>query len=458
MGLRALSASGCCSGPSQPATDWLRSSPCPLSERHPPRHLRSRLRCCQTCRGAGRPRAGRRDPRLRDTRSWWNHQPVLTGTAPQLQSGAIALGDPNTDILQQRTATDISGTADFEVLSDPVSFSDFGLAPVSLSGVGEIRSTWNVSQSGFGQAVDEISVSLVGAMSQLPQGGQGRVDFLWNDQLVDSLEPSEKTDLAVSLTLGTEQVQRDNELVASLKYVPPGGKCYPIGLGALVTIDADQSTISGSAGQGLGQGFVRFPQSLQPTVPVALGSADSSAAAISQAGSLLAGTQSIGDQQLVASVVSPQDFAGLSEPGIITGADTQTITDLNAPMGGSDATVVQPDDPEFSAELSQGYATLQGFADDERNIILLGQVGDTDSATAGALAGFANNDPDQWRNLAGVAYVQFADADPTEVSLDIPQSLPTYVWQLIIGAVLLALLVLALVLWARRRPTDNPQG
>ncbi|MCH9815762.1 MAG: hypothetical protein K0U64_04825, partial [Actinomycetia bacterium] len=382
-------------------------------------------------------------------------QLVVTGTAAQLQSGAIALGDPNTDILQQRTATDVSGTADFEVLSDAASFTDFGLAPASLSGVGEIRSTWNISQSGFGQAVDEIAVSLVGAMSQLPDGGQGRVDFLWNDQLVESVALSEMTELAVNLNLGTEQVQRDNELVASLKYVPPGGKCYPIGLGALVTIDADRSTISGNAGQGLGQGFDRFPQSLGATVPVALGSATGSGAALSQAGSLLAGMQSIGDQQLVASVVSADDFAGLSEPGVITGADTTTITALAAPLGGSNATVVQPDDPEFSAQLSAGYATLQGFADGDRDIALLGQVGDSTPDAGSVLAGFANDAPDQWRNLVGVAYVQFAEGAPTEVTLDIPQSLPTYVWQLIIGAALVVLLVVALLLWARRRPAEE---
>lgn len=387
---------------------------------------------------------------------------VITGPADSLAGAAIALADPNTNVIQTATATSVSAQPAFAVRSGAVPLSEVGNTGVSLVGTGTASSVLNFSQPSFGQQIGKFEVNLVGSMSALIPGSQGRVDLLWNGTLVQSIAMSESTELNTSMTFQGTQVQRDNGLTVQMTYVPPEGKCFAAGLPARVDIDAERSTVSATAGESVPPGFERFPQIFRGIVPVALDGSGPPGADIAQAGQLIAAMQSASSQQLITEVLTDSAFGSSKRAGLLVGGQGATATELGAPVTGNGATVIGPDGTDLSA-ISGPYGALQAFESGNRNVLLLngsaaepGQQAVADERAA-ALAVFANKPPGRWLALEGQAVLLGPSGTPVTVAVSPPAS----GWRpnplLVVGAVvILLLLAIRGWLWWRARGKVSP--
>lgn len=388
---------------------------------------------------------------------------TITGEGESLTGAALALSDPNTDVLESTAVTNLTGTTQYRPLTGPTPLSDLGATGVSVAGVGRNSATVSMNQPAFGYQVASMELDLQGVVTALPDGGQGRVDFLWNEQLLTSRAMSAVTRLQQSLTIPAEQLQRDNTLTIQLNYVPPGGECYPPGLGARVDIDSELSTVTATPGTSVAPGFDRFPQAFAENVPIVFGEATSATASLQQAGSLVASLQSVSPQQYRFNVTTE---AGVAEDqaAIYVGQTAESAAELRAPLTGANGTV-DVADPSLNAQLPEDFASLQAFEESGREFILLSvnSVGTADQGSADALAvelaRYTNTAPERWRALSG--QVVALPAGGTAIDLALTQPAPpdksrTMLLAALIGVGVVVLLVL-LWLWRRPRGEAPPQ-
>ncbi len=218
----------------------------------------------------------------------------ITGPADTLTSAARSLASDSVAVLGEPTAGEPRATIAETIPSLSRSLADLGKANPALAGVGIVESTFGISQSDFGRPVNQMTISLVGAVTPV-QGGEGRVNLLWNDELIDSVPMTNESDFAMSVTVSGAEVRRDNSVTIQLEYLPRGGECTLDGLPARLDIDTQASTITASAGSSV-TGFEMFPQALTTTTPVAFGSQQSADESAAQAGQILASLQRLTGQ------------------------------------------------------------------------------------------------------------------------------------------------------------------
>lgn len=375
---------------------------------------------------------------------------VVSGDGQALLRAAVALGDPNTAIIDADSAEDVSSAIDFSELEGQQQLSALGMQPVRLKGLGRVSSQVLINQSMFGHPIEQLSGVIAGRITPLPDGGQGRVDLLWNGNIVSSANMTGSTGMNLPFKVPTELMARDNTLEIAMSYVPPGGKCYPRGLEAEFTADPELSAVTGAAGQSLAPGFERFPQVLAAEVPTWLVGSGT----LAQAGGLVASLQSANAQQVSYRIEGGEPPDGATS-GLIVGADEALASTLQAPVNGTENTQVTSDDmPDFQARLSEPYGVLQGFESGGADLVMLGGS-DSTARQQDSLALFAQERPQQWLNLNGSAYVQFSAGEPIEVTVKPPPGPSQTQWQLIVGVVLVIVCVVALIIWLWRRPSGD---
>ncbi len=385
---------------------------------------------------------------------------TIAGGEQGLNSAAIALGSDSIALIDQATVSDVSADAQFTVRSDQVSLAELGIATWQTEGIGRNTADVSINQPAFGQELESLTIELVGSLTPVADGGQGRVDLLWNGQLLNSVEMAEATALKRTLTIPPNLLRRDNTLSLEMSFIPPGGKCFPRGIEGRVDIDTENSTVTPVTGTSVAPGFERFPQVLAPDAPVALGTSGDPADALSQAGLLVAAVQSAGSQQYTFQAVDTEAMAAASTAGLLVGGDPNTAATFKAPLQESTLTSLGEPDPVFAAALSAPFASLQAYADGDRDLVLLADFGDQPTAPtlATALAAYANESPQRWTKLEHQVVVMGGDekavastfAQPVE-----PDKSRTLLIATLVGFGLVALIVL-LWLWRRPRGPAHP--
>ena len=382
----------------------------------------------------------------------------ISGPPQTLAPAAIALGDPNTDLLQTATATSVLGTPAFEVITGAHSVGSLGQQPISMSGVGQLQSTLRIGQPTFGQPVGQFDFRLVGSMTTIPRGAEGRVDFLWNGTLARSVQMTGSSELDVRLSFQGLQVRRNNNLVVQLSYAPAVGCAAAAPLPARVDIDPWRSTVTASAGSSVPAGFERFPQVFPGVIPVAFGSNGSRASLVGQAGDLVASLQSADSQQLVAESMDQAAFLSQNRAGVLVGGDGRTAAELKAPVSGNGDVTIGTDGSQLT--LTAGpYGALQAFESGPRNLVLLtgiapsGQLQPAADARAAKLAEFADAAPDRWTTLTGQALLQGAADTPVSVGSRPPAPAPGWTpTPLFLAVIAAGLLVGGALFWQWWRP------
>lgn len=383
---------------------------------------------------------------------------TVAGEGDGLTSAAAALGSDNLDLIDQVEASDVTASPQFEVRNDPVSLAELGIATWQTAGIGKHSADIGINQPAFGQQLEALTVALTGSVTPVPEGGQGRVDFLWNGLLLDSVTMAETSALKSTLKIPADLLRRDNTLTLQMSFIPPGGKCFPRGIDGRVDIDTAGSTVTPKAGTSVPPGFERFPQAFGAQVPVTLEPAGDDAA-LRQAGLLVAALQSSGSQQFTYQVADEGSGAESQDAGIVVGESSSTATEFKAPLQDSTLTSLGQPDQVFAAALTEPFAGLQAFAGDGRDLVLLNAFGDeqTSAPLATALAGYANQPPLRWSKLEKQVVVMGTDEVAVTSSYTQPAQ-PDKTRTLLIATIVgFALVALAVLLWLWRRPRGEAE-
>lgn len=387
----------------------------------------------------------------------------LTGAPSALAGTAFALADPALSLFEGKRLDHVAGTPDWAPATGKTSLADLGAPTISMSGVGKLQSVIAIDQPAFGQSLSEVQVSLSGVITPLPEGGAGRVDFLWNGTLIDSIGMSSDTALNAQLAISSEQLNRNNQLTIELSYVPPSGQCTPQPLAARLDFDAKQSFVTPTAGDSVPPGFERFPQVLGASVPIALGSAGNPASLLQQAGDLIAGLQSSTTEQLAVNLMSSAQFQSAGVSGLLVGASAVETDTLGAPLTINDLISVGDPAPRFTAALPGPLALAQAFFNDKRDVAILGPIPTDALSVAGKAAlqlneQFANQiavGPGRWTQLTGQVVSMGATGQLQEIALPAaPDSSTSGRSFLIVGLIATAFLIIGLVVWSRTKPQE----
>ncbi len=112
----------------------------------------------------------------------------------------------------------------------------------------------------------------------------------------------------------------------------------------------------------------------------------------------------------------------------------------------------QQDDPGFPAGATTSYAALQAFQSAGSNLIVLS--GDSESTTH-ELARWPEVQPGGWSSLGGEAYVLADGQSQPQAFVTASTEPDKQTPQIIAAVVVTAILLLALVVWLRRRPAEG---
>ncbi len=364
---------------------------------------------------------------------------LITGPAQRLSQAAVALADPNVRLLNLETVTGLQGEADHFPLTGQADLLSAGIESFSVSGVGTVGQTVAVPQALYGKPVAQFIVSLRGAATPVLPGQQGRVNARWNDNLVSSQVLTEDSRVSLDFTISAADLRATNYLTLELQYQPAGGDCSNPPLPGTVDIDVRSSTLTPTFGTSVAPGFQRFPQSFAASIPVSLGG--SQPASLVHAAQILAAATASSPLQYTVELV---DLAEVSHRGgLAVGVDPQSADGLGAPL---------PDEQDgagFPAGRDTAYAALQAFQSGGRDIITL--TADP-TAESGELAAWLGEQDPGWTGLTGQAYVLAATSDTPEPFATRDTTPDKRTPQLIAAGVLTAILLIALVVWLRRRP------
>ena len=392
---------------------------------------------------------------------------TISGTEQGLPKAAMALSNANTDLLESASVDNVSAAPEFRILDGVVTMRDLGVESLSVAGSGtRVATTW-IRQPAFGQQISAMAISLRGVVTPAPLGAQGRIDILWNGQLLASSLIQGSATFEQGITIPAELLARDNRMDLKLTYTPPGGVCYPLTAGARLDVDTVASTVTVSPGTSLPPGFERFPQALPAIVPVGFGTSVGASAAMVQAGSLVAALQGAGSQQFTFDAMSQQQFIDQGASGVLVGADAATLDDLAAPLRGTTATDIAQTQQTFSALVVQPFGVLEAFYRGNAQLLVLGRndvdplvQGESD-ALATSLAESVRTNPDGFRSLTGQVVVMPADGRvQTITAVQPPPPGNSRVWWIASGvAAAVVIAIGAFLLWKRpRKPVPRVPG
>ena len=383
---------------------------------------------------------------------------VISGPAESLTTSAQALASSNVAILGEPVAGGPSASVGDVIPALTSSLVDLGKGSPQLAGVGIVEASFGVSQSDFGRPVRAMTLTLTGTSTPV-QGGEGRVNVLWNDELIESVPLTDESTFNVSMAVTGAKIRRDNSVTLQLEYLPRGGECSLAELPARLDIDGEASTISATAGRSA-TGFDMFPQALTSSTPVAFGSAQSADDSVVQAGQILAGLQRLSSREIKVSLLDWAEFVADPRPGLAVGVGPGEDTEIATPLRYAPFRTVDVDDNTLTAEVAGSFAAFQAYLAGERALLALGGVGADAPAQADLLAVVSNENPAGWFNLVGSIAVAQPDRAtvflaPESISAQPEQtgasSLRSFRWLWWIAALMLAGLVAGVLLRLRAR-------
>lgn len=390
-------------------------------------------------------------------------QLTISGGGPELAAAAAALGS---DQLPLATAADTTGLsltgAPAAVLTQ--SLTDFGAPKPTITGWGSHAVFIGVKQSAFRGPISGIHVHLVGTNTAMPADTAATMNVYWNDFLIGSQVLTEHQSFDITASVPDSMVTADNGLRIDMTAIPAGGNCrtnmrlIPVG----VYIDGTASTISAARGQSVGPGFPRFPQALGGSLPVAFGTGATTQQAAVDAARIVASLQQANATQLAVSLTSLSELAGTSVAGLVTGASTEDSNTLGAPLRLTEFRTIDSQ-VTFGVGVAQGYAALQAFTQNGRNLLMLGSWSPDPEhdaqaqAAAQELAEYTVTTKGGWASLRLDLLVDQVGIDPVELSTNavtpqaqaVEEYRPYALWALIAFLILFALGLVRLV-WSRR--------
>ena len=347
---------------------------------------------------------------------------VIEAPAAELTPTVASLDSPFAELLG---ATGREPTA-----SGPTDREREGTVPLSavidrdvvMSGSGRVEQTIDLSQPNLGGPVSELTLDLVGSVTP-SAGGSGRVDVLWNEQMVASQAMSDSDQFRTEVTLPARTLQRDNRLTFRMDYVPASGRCSRNGLPAAFDLDTDASRVTVTPGDST-EGFAMFPTVWSDgAVAVANAGGVDVARGAAQAAEILASLQRLTPTPLLPRLTSVADLASGDQTGLAVGVDADTDQILGTPLRLEAFRTVDSAGESFSVGVDQSFAALEGYRGEQgQPLLVLGGYGPQAAELADSLAAQSDADPLGWFGLDGAVLVAQPDREP--LTLDMPELVP----------------------------------
>ncbi len=356
-------------------------------------------------------------------------QGALTTAAAALGSQFIVLADA------AKTAGLTETLANGGALEHPL--VDFG-APdsIALTGYGRSTQTTTIQQAAFGGPVDQVTISLVGSHTAIPDDVLASVNVYWNDFLASSVTlDSETTALDQDVVIGSTRMRSTNSLMIEFTAVPRQGACQgPVGqLPVGLYIDSAATQVAGQRGEALQSGFTRFPQVLAGQLPVAFSTQLDASTEATSAGDIVSALQLVNPRRFTVSVQSPEDFISDCSTGLFIGATADDATNLQAPVRLTSFRSVQGTSLDFGVGVDQPVAVLEGFERSTCNVLMLGSWAPEgqkaqESALALKVANYTVANEFGWLALFGSLLVSLPkSAEPVQLGTGeiVPQAVVT---------------------------------
>ena len=317
---------------------------------------------------------------------------TLAGDPDKLTAAANALGAPELAAVEAAETTALAQTGHQEPRA-VLTLADLGTEAVNLNGIGTSIVEVPIDQSDFSAPISSFQLHLVGVRSQVPDYIAAMLSVYWNQELVSSQVFDADTAIDMTIDIPSTRVQRNNVVSFRMDALPNGGgsdtsetssadanvgvSCGgPLGILPIeVFIDGEASTVTATPGQSLGAGFIRFPQMLGNVLPVAISSAAMLPDSLADAGLIVCALQRASSYQFSVSLLPTDEFLDSSATGLIVGASSEEIDQLQAPLRMGEFRQITSSGGQFVAGVESPYAALQAFSSGGREVLSLSSWG-----------------------------------------------------------------------------------
>ncbi len=388
---------------------------------------------------------------------------TVTGSGAELSRAAQALGSDELALAGDASTIDLGQELPARDTSTVQSLADLGAPLLTVSGPGEATGSLAVAQDSFGGSVESFHVQVRATHSALPADTTSRLNTFFNGYLLDSQLLDDDLDVLIDATTPTTWLGADNTLSFTIDTVGPHTGCRdPRSIPVSLFVDGRGSTLTATLGPGRTSGFERFPQSFGGTLPVALRATgpDRVTAAV-DAALVIGSLQRAAGAPIAVSLVDADEFLDSSRSGLLVGAFANDAEALGAPLLFDERRVVETTEGRFRVGTGQAFAALEAVSSGGRDVLVLGGW----SPTADA-AGLPSAQREAARQVAARGWPTTGDdllvtggaekpfflrseqagaRPPTTTDSDRPGP-----W-LVVGALLLAVLLVALVVVTLRR-------
>lgn len=386
----------------------------------------------------------------------------ISGTGDELTAQASLLVNQLQSLAQTPASRVDQAGSEAPLSGDTLTFSQ-----LNLSGKTDVLRTGTltigVDRSALGTGrVDSLQVHLLADYTPVPRDDAASVVIRSNGIVVYRAALDSSGVLDATFDLERPAFGQGVNLDFALTYTPHEA-CGP--LMAPISFQVDpRSTLTMKRGGPPLNGFGAFPSEFSPGFMVALDGSGPNQ--LSYAARVVAAIARLTNTQLTPQVVDLKTAAD-ADTGALIVANSKAIeqTTLNPPVAGDGATVDLSLPTELRANIEDGLGSIQAFADQPRNRSVVLVTSTASWSLVDPLFNYIDGLDGGWSALSGDVLAAGEARVPTNVAIRdsgntfLPPSapaLPTSLNQWIpiaIGvAVVVAIAVVAAILWSRRRP------
>ncbi|MFC7959282.1 hypothetical protein [Rhodococcoides kroppenstedtii] len=411
---------------------------------------------------------------------------IVSGDGPALLDQVALIGGEAAELAVADRVVAGPLTVPPVLTADSMTLGDMGLGPQTQRGSGEVTVTIPVDQTRLGRAGSTMRVHVLGTYTPLSTGVAGNIHVAVGDRDLDVRAADGSGVVDTWVDVPAESVERVTPVDVTLRTTGNGDACSTGGALTL-TIDSG-TTVTTSGGTPDTQGFASVPQSLMPTVDVAL--AQQTFANTARAITVLTGLQRLSARPLIPTVVPFDDVALSAEPAVVVAPDGLSAfgpaaEEVRLPLGTTGTTVLTlrggadgardtegvqaVSDTRVTVDSTAPFASLQVLRQNGRTLVV---ATSTAAAQLDEMLAWLTDDARRWDGLRGDVLFGTASREPVSLSsvrdavapsaVASGSTAPAAVWSILVfGAVALVVgLVAAALVYVRShgRPDDGPSS
>lgn len=252
---------------------------------------------------------------------------------------------------------------------DRYTFEALGFRQLQATGVGRIEIPMSFSQYGLGGSVRGLTLRLSGAHTPVAAGANATLGVLVNGVLVRAVQLTRSGKFDATLAIPSHLIQRDNSAAIRVDYAPNDGVCI-LGIHPFTIQISPRSTVDVERGEGVNEGFLRYPQALGNGFDVAFDRFTLTHTRIAL--DLLVSLQKLAGSPLQPTVTSWKRAREGKRTAILITSDPAKARGLDPPLDPDPFRVVDAGGRVvLSARSDAPFAVLEAFRAGGRDVLLL---------------------------------------------------------------------------------------